>query len=447
MRTILILIAATIAGCAGEQGDRRRYESILWENEPAGRGTDSPASREALTLEVAYRMALHRSERLAIDGERLVLLQTRYEQARGSALPDLSFRGNYTRLDDSGLEQPPTSFLKERTEYRFALSQPIFDGLRAFHALRQSDALYRAVEHDLRDAKLRLYGDVARAFYAVLEAERELATTEDTLRLAAERRTELEERQKVGLSRRSEVLQQEAEVASTQARADRLRGARAVAWEVLLFLTGMDPRTKLREDPGPPPDLPPLETVVERALARRPDLKALDEEISAAEEGRGVARAGALPAVDLDADLYTHRKGSNEGSDWEVRLSFTVPLFEGGITPARIREANSAVRSARLALEERRREARLDVARAHAEADSLRSETASLEKAVASAQENYELVLAEYRGGIVPNLEVLASFDTLQQARLERDRARYRWKIATVALAIACGVLPGDPNP
>ena len=76
---------------------------------------------------------------------------------------------------------------------------------------------------------------------------------------------------------------------------------------------------------------------------------------------------------------------------------------------------------------------------ARAEAEAVAAELASLGKAVASAQENYEIVQAEYRQNIVTNLEVMTSFNTLQRARLDHDRARFEAKLARIRLDVECG--------
>lgn len=453
-RLAILAILATAACRGGEDAERWRYGKILHEEEPAVASRDDArkrieqlAARPELTLDDCYRMALHRSETLAIDGEALVRLQAQYEQMVGEVLPRLSFRGSYLRQDESGVSSSSgvqRSFtLRDRTQYEFAARQPIFSGLREFYALRQRDALYGAQEHALRHARLLLFGDAADVFYAVLQIDREAATLQNTLELAQERLEELVQRNRAGISRRSEVLAQEAEVALTRARLERTRGSIAVAWEALKFVTGLEsPRTlrDLRPDPG---ELPPVESYTARALAERRDLTALEGQVAAAEEGIGIARAGYFPTVSLDTTYYTHREGISDEVDWDLSLSFEIPIFEGGVTQARLREARSYVREANLRIERLRRDIELQINRAYAEVKALLAELASLDKAVSSAEENYEIVQAEYRRGIVANIEVLTSFNTLEGVRLARDRARFQAKLASVRLEVQSGMPQG----
>ncbi len=446
---------ALAASCRhSDEADRWRYERVFHESDPS---VTSPAEVRLrhrrlgelaeLTLDDCYRMALCRSESLAIDGEELVRIQADYDRALASILPRAAFRGSLTIQDSPetpGASSVQKSFTQQkRAQYQFWARQPLFNGLREFHAMRQAGALYEAKEHELRHARLLLYADTAEAFYAVLQAEREAATTEAALRLAEERLEELVQRNRAGISRRSEVLAQEAEAASTRAQLERLRGLFAVAWEALQFLTGLDGRRILRDTFPDPREAPPLEECVERALRCREDLRSLERREAAAEEAVAAARAGYLPTATLEADYYTHREGITSGVDWDAVLSFEIPIFDGFQTRAAVMEARSDRRAAALALQRLRRDIELSVKRAHADLAASTAVRASLEKAMASAEETYEIVQAEYRRGIVTNIEVLSAFNTLQQTRLELDRARYQSKLARIRLEVQSGAPPG----
>jgi outer membrane protein TolC len=454
-----VLVPALLAACtAASDADPRAYERILLGEAPVSAGRD--AGREGierlraaprLSAGDAYRLALHRSESLALDGEELVRRRLRWEQALGAALPALSFKGSYTRQDSStgaSSSSVQSSFtLRDRTQYQFTLHQPLFKGLEEIYEARRRDALAGAQEEALRHAKLLLYADVAMAYSGVLLLEREVATGADSLRLAEERLEELRQRQRAGISRRTEVLSQEAEAATVRAVLERTRGLLDVAWDALRFVCGLEGRPALEDLPSPTGELPPLADCVGRALLDRRDLQALRRESQAAAESVGVARAGYFPTLSLDANYYTHREGISKEVDWDLVLSLEVPIFEGMVTQARIREARSEVRSAGLRERLRRREIELEVGRAWSDARAFAAELAALERALASGQENYDLVQAEYRRGIAPNVEVLAAFDRLQRARLDHERSRIRAALSRTHLEVVQGVLPAGAAP
>ncbi len=440
---VLLLAAACSAGPDAERWDASR---VLWERAPevrsepdARRRVDAARAKEALTVLDCHELALWRSEALALAAEETVRLQARYARAMATLFPQVTFGASVTRQDASGRQ-------RQDAEYKLALHQPVFAGFREFHAMRQQSALRRAAEHGLRRARVLLYLDVAIAFHAVRQADRDAATTRQTLALAEERLQELEERQRAGITRRTEVLAQVAEVASARARLDELLGVRAVAWEGLRFLTGLEGERPLEDDAAETPDPGPAAAWIARALKHRRDLDARREEIIAGEEAVGAAKGARWPRAGLDAAYWLHRESAFDAGDWELTFGVDVPLVDRGTREA-VREAESSVRSARLELERLGREVVLEINDAHAGVGTLRSALVSLEQALASAEEHHELVRAEYRLGIATNLEVLTALNTLERARLGRDRARTELKLASARLWTAAGLLPGEDTP
>ncbi len=449
MRLRTTLAAAGLAGCAGgADADRWRTERLLWEGTPVSSAAEARAAADALSakgelgLEDCWRLAIHRSETLAMDLEEIRRLEALYGQAVAAVLPRVVLQGSYSRQDTAGVSSSAFT-LGERTEWKVTGRQPLFSGFREFFAIRQARALREAREHDVRRARLALYGNVAEAFYAALQAEREMETTAGSLRLAKERLVELRAREGAGISRRSETLAQEAEAAAAAARLVELRGALAVSWETLRFLTGLRGPKRLADATPLPGSLPAVDAAAERAAAGRSDIQALEREADAAEEAVRVARAGHWPTVRLEGNWYLHREGISEDVDWDVAVIGELPLFEGGGTEARIRDAESSLRTARLRLERLRREAGLEVRRTHADLLAHLAALDSLERRVASASEHSEIAEAEYRQGIVTNLEVLRAFQERDEALLARDRARFQAKVAAVRLAVAEGRGPG----
>jgi outer membrane protein len=103
---------------------------------------------------------------------------------------------------------------------------------------------------------------------------------------------------------------------------------------------------------APPPPLPPLpataDEAVRIALANNPVLIAISRQAMAAGYDVNVARAGRLPTLSAIAsgDYLNQVTGSTNGLDragtaTSVGLAATVPLFQGGLPAARIRQAQA----------------------------------------------------------------------------------------------------------
>lgn len=438
-----------------ESAEKWRYEKIIWENEKnvkseqeAKARYDSSSNRPEISLTECYQMALYRSENLRVGGEELVRLQAQYEEVLASILPSVNFKSTYSRQEKiaaPGASSVSKTFVNpEKTEDKFTLHQPIFSGFKEFYGLSSTNLNYTSSEARLRHARLMLFYDVAQAFYIVLQVSRELETLLNSQKLAKDRLNELTERQKLGISRKSEVLAQDADVARIQSQIEAQKGSLDTSWNVLQFLTGMTDRKTLLDEFPVPGDVGKVEDLVSRANELREDLKSARAQVESAESSIGVARAGHYPTVGLDTNYYTHRApGFSENINWDLLVTFDLPLFQGGKVAAQVREAYSAVRAAQLQLDRTRRQISLDINRAYADVKSLQSQILALESEVKNAQENYDLVVAEYSQKIVTNIEVQTAFDNLQRAILERDRDLFQLKLAGIRLQTNSGLLPG----
>jgi outer membrane protein len=103
---------------------------------------------------------------------------------------------------------------------------------------------------------------------------------------------------------------------------------------------------------APPPPLPPLPTIsdeaVRIALADNPDLVSISRQAIAAGYDVSVARAGRLPTLSgVVSGTYVNDLGGapggfpSTGSQTTAGLNLSVPIFQGGLPAARIRQAQA----------------------------------------------------------------------------------------------------------
>jgi outer membrane protein len=191
----------------------------------------------------------------------------------------------------------------------------------------------------------------------------------------------------------------------------------------------------------PPPG--PLESYL-AAIEGRPDVAAARSRAEAASAGEWVATGAILPSVDLVGNYYMKRSGLLDNVHWDAQLALTIPIFTGGQTFSRIREARSVRRQADQGFSLARRAAETEIRVLWDRLDSDRGQVEALDRAVELAQKSYDRQVEEYRQGLVNNLDVLTALNTLQGMRQARDRARYLIRTDLAQLLAACG-RPGVP--
>ena len=392
------------------------------------------AGAGALTLDETFAQALVRSEVVATQSELIRQAEERYRQASGALYPTLSGIATYTWQDRGALN--PTISPTRQPNARLTANQPLFRGFREFAAVRQSQALVDAQGDDYRNARVLLFKDVAQNFYDVLAIEQDLINLDEQIGLNREREQELQERVRIGRSRIGETLTVQSTISTLRAQVEQRKAELSAAREAFAFLSGLPASTPLHDSESIPAELDAIDTYLQR-LALRPDVQAAQRRLTAAEENIAVVRGEHLPSLDLSANRYLERAGNLENVDWDVQLALTVPLYAGGITEARRREAVSQRTQAELAMSQARRQAEQEIRAAYQNAHLDRSQLDALGKATEAAKKNYAAQQRDYRLGLVTNLDVLQAMNAYQENERALDRAQYAAKLNWLRLEAA----------
>jgi len=376
------------------------------------------STRAAYSLGDCFQAALQRSEILADQDEVILQAEEHYRQALAAVFPAVGLSASYQRQQEISGTDPDTYQVKA------TVTQPLFRGFREFAALRQNQELIAYQEESKAWAGLQLYSDTARGYYAVLAGEADLAHLDDQIKLYEQRIAELSGRVRIGRSRQSEVVSVRAAQAILKAQRRQAQGQAAAAREVLAFLTGLDPEIQLAEPKDIPKRLGSLPTYLDR-VEKRPDVLAGRKRVEAVRENIAIAKGGRWPSADLTASAYPVRSGSLKEVRWDAGISLTLPLFTGGAISSRIREAESQLRQAELALQRIRRLDAADIRNAYRLLQASLEQAAALEEASELSRKNYQLILRDYNLGLSDNLDVLQALATDQETRRSLDRVRY----------------------
>lgn len=402
----------------------------------------APATGRVLSLPEAYKLALARSEQIAVSGATVEETLAKADELWSHVLPRLSVMGTETFQDvpkgQSGL------FLQHQREQGWVnLHQPLFSGFREYIAFRAAKDLGRASELRLERAKHLLYQDVARAYLDLLEAQDAIRIRAALVDITNGRVKDLKEFRKLGRARASELLAAESNVAQQVAQLESARAAEQVAQFKLSFLTGVEERLA-PQDVTVPIEAPALDAVVARSRAR-PDVEARRAERASSEASISVYSRARWPTISADGNYYFKRPPSfTSDVRWDATITGQLPLYTGGEIKSQVRQMEARFKAADAALSESLRTAELEAKSAHQELVSSRSVVTALDAAAKLAEDNAKAQAEDYRLGQVTNLDVLGSLNTLQQTRLQQEQARIDAYWSRVRLEVAAGVPGGS---
>lgn len=406
----------------------------------------SPAAAietDSFSLEECYRLALIQSETVAIQKEAISRATAQIFNAASQGLGNVDFVITKALQENkavpSGGSFGSTFVDPDKQESKFEISQPLFQGFKAIGALTGAGSYRREQTEAWIRAKELLYTDVARAFYNVLRYEKEIQINRGIHELLGKRIQELEEREKIGRSRLSEVINAETSMKVLEADLAAAQGALATARYLLEFLTGTDMEGRKLEEET-------VEEVSSRTLAEhlksaatRSDVKAAEQAVKTAWRGILVAQSGFWPTLSIAHNQYMRREGFMASMDWDTLFKFDLPLFSGGETVGQVKDSIGILKQKKLYFSLAKRQAELEIKQSYQIWVSAKETNALLKEAVRKAEKNYEIQSEEYTRSLVSNLDVLAALESLHNTRQRENLTYYVMKQDEAAFRVAIG--------
>lgn len=274
-------------------------------------------------------------------------------------------------------------------------------------------AQYLASDEAAKSFRISLIGDVASTWFQLNElAEREYLSLE-TLRTREESLDLIRKRRDVGLATDLDALAAESLAESVRAQLAELKRSRIQTENALSLLTGMavaiPPAGNVSNQPAMAELAPGLPS---ETLLRRPDVRAAEQRLIAANANVGAARAAFFPRISLTTSLGT---ASSElsglfggGSQaWLFQPVLTLPLFDAGRNQANLDVAQARKVAAVADYEKTIQQAFRDVADALAALTTYREQLTAQQANLQASQARLERVKARAQTGIANYLEVL----------------------------------------
>ncbi|MDQ7989796.1 MAG: TolC family outer membrane protein [Candidatus Dactylopiibacterium sp.] len=370
-------------------------------------------------------------------------------QARAGLLPSINASANsgYNNVDAS---QPTArTYGYNSNGYSLNLSQPLFRW-QNWVAVKQGELQVRLAESQFASAQMDLMQRVTQAYFDLLNAQDVLNSVQQ-LRAAANEQLELSKKSfEVGTVTVTDVndAQSRYDIASAQEIA--AQNDVNVKREALRVLTGKEPPVLARLRQGVTLAAPaPADAEAWAQAAFTGNVSVASQQINREIAARSLesARAGHLPTIDAVGSVgRNHATNGSSGlptetRTWMVGVQATLPLFQGGATQSKVREAAALESKAIDDLENVRRGAGQSARQAYLGVTSGIAQVRGYEAAVRSSMSALESNRLGYEVGVKINKDVLDAQSQLATTRQQLAKARYDTLIAQVKLKLAVGTL------
>lgn len=436
VRAIALAVGLALAGCAiGPDYQRpelpaaEQYRDVLSPQE-AQSFADLQWSEVFGDPELGpiIQAALDNNLDLQIAAARVAEFRGRARVSRSYLGPEIRGVGNTS----------PSSFGDEDSSYSLGLS--LSWEIDLFGRLRRADEATRAQllasEDAARGVMNALVADVASTWFLLRELDEEVAIVERTIASQEESLALVRALKRNGVASGTEEQQAIAQLAGTRAQLPLALQRRTQTENLLRFLLGYSPAPVSRS-PLPTAFPVPAEIPVglpAQLLARRPDLRRLENQLHAATANVGVAQASRFPYLSLGLTSFyglmsPELSGLLDGEDpaqglFSIGPFVDVPIFQSGRGTGNVEVARAQLRQAELDYRRGVLQAYREVADALVAGDKVRDVIAQTDTRARAAGQVLRLQRKRYRAGVVSYLEVLDAERQLFAAEVDLTRAR-----------------------
>lgn len=379
-------------------------------------------------------------------------------QARAGLLPNLSAGANLSD-NRTQVDSPANTASRSGLVYQANLSQPLFRADRWFQ-LQAAEASNEQAALQLSASEQSLILQSAEAYFAVLRAQDNLASTKAEEAAFKRQLDQANERFDVGLSDKTDVL--EAQAGFDTARANRIIAQRQVedAFQALTTLTNRE-FAALEGIEHSLPILAPTpndaKAWVDTAAAQNLNLQASNYAVEAAEETLRQRKSGHAPTLDAVA---SYQKGDNDSlgfsnrnsapgysGDVEQRsigLQLNIPLYSGGLTSSQVRESFQRLNQSEQLRESLRRQVVQNTRNLHRAVNTDVETVQARKQSIISNQSALEATEIGYQVGTRNIVDVLDAQRELYSAVRNYNNARYDYILNNLRLKQAAGTLSPD---
>lgn len=291
----------------------------------------------------------------------------------------------------------------------------------------------------LNALRLSVAGDVAQIYWALRAVDADRAVLARTLEIRRRALDLLTKRRDAGTISGLDLARAETEVATAEADRIKLDQTRVELVNALAVLAGaaatgsqVPEKTELPKPPSVPVSVP------SELLRQRPDIRAAERNVAAANADIGVATAAFYPAVTIGASTGFDSTSMSELFDasslvWSLGAGAMTPLTSQKYLRAQRRAAVAAHEAASAEYRQTVLESIREVENALQASAILERRQTAQDQALSAARKTFDLSTKRFKSGLVSFLDVVDA----ERTRLDAERAANAIRAERLAISVS----------
>lgn len=329
--------------------------------------------------------------------------------------------------------------------YGLTATQTLFDGFATLNNVRQVESQVFQGREDLRGVEQDVLLGAASIYMDVLRDTAILGLRADNIEVLKEQVKQTQARIPIGQATETDIAQAEAALAQGRSDYFAARGALQASMASFRQLVGVEPRA-LQPAKSVEALLPKrLDLAVDIGQRDHPAIASALHAADAASLGVKVAESTLYPTASitgaLNRDLDAQGMGGAKSFSAAIFGQINVPIYQGGMEYASIRQAKEQFGQARLVADLQRNQVRANVVTAWGQLQAAKSQVMSTQSAVAAAGIALTGIRSEALAGQRTTFDILTAQQNLLMARVAQVMTQRDRVVASYAILAAMGRL------
>ena len=371
---------------------------------------------ETITLEQAIDIALKKNPNLTASRSDVDAALARVTQSTASYYPQVSASAGYDHSRDYIDGDSSSSGTSDGRDYYstgISVSQLIYDFGKTPAQVESSSQTLESSKKSLKADEKTLVENVKESYFEALKNQQLVNVKKESLEVLKKHLEQARALYKEGMRPKIDVTRGEVEV--SQAELQLLSAG--YTWRRALMslekLLGGAPEsgTYLLAEVNPTfQAIPELKSLVDMAVDRRPELKALKAQANAAEAEAEYTKKSAYPSLSAKGSYSYYTDDSPLDEDlnhsWQVGLSVNWPLFTGFRQTGQVAESKANIRRMNALYENQVLSIIEEVKKAYLSVKEAEETIKTAETALRQAGENLEMAEGRYQTGVSDSIEL-----------------------------------------
>lgn len=415
-----------------------------------------------LTVEKALALALENSKSLHASLMRMNYADAKSAETNTARLPAVKFAGAYTRLSDVPpftVALPPalggnTFTLSPTIQNNYVLKasveQPLFTGFRLSAASNAAEYAARAAGEDYANDKSALIYNVRSAYWTLYKALEFKTVVDENVEQVKAHLKDVEIMMEQGLATTNDLLKVRVQLSDAQLRQIETNNNVRLAMISLNNVLGIPLETPLVLESSvtsvEAAGTTDVNALVQRAFENRPDLRAMELRVRAADEGITAAKGNWWPQIFLSANYYYSRPNQRVQpvtdsfkDTWDVSVGVSLDVWNWGKTLHQTDQASAQYEEAKDLFRQMKDAIVLDITQSYLSMTQARERTEVARIGVQQAQESFRVTSTRFKEGLAQNSDLLDAEVALLQAKTNYTQALVDYELARARLQRATG--------